>query len=72
MDIYSKPTDSKHYVSYFFNHLKPYLKNITFCLARRICAIAENGNVKYMKFKLLTIILKTEKYPQMLIEKWLW
>ena len=68
MNIYSKPTDSKH-CFLLFNHLKPYLKNIMFCLARRICAIAENGNVKYMKFKLQTTILKTEKYPQMLIEK---
>ena len=32
MNIYSKPTDSKRYVSYLSNHPKPCLKNIPFCL----------------------------------------
>ena len=34
--IYSKPTDSKRYISYLSNHPKPCLKNITFCLVRRM------------------------------------
>ena len=42
MNIYSKPTDSKSYVSYHSNHPKPCLKNITFCLARLICMTVEN------------------------------
>ena len=42
MDIYSKPTDSKRYVSFKSNHSKHCLKNISFSLARRICMIAEN------------------------------
>ena len=41
MKIYSKPTDSKPYVSFLSNHPKPCLKNIPFCLARRICMIVE-------------------------------
>ena len=51
MNIYSKPTDSKPYVSYLSNHPKHCLKNIPFCLARHICMIVENKNVKYMKLK---------------------
>ena len=42
---------SKRYVSYLSNHPKPCLKNIPFCLARRICMIVENKNVRYMKLK---------------------
>ena len=41
MNIYSKPTDSKHYVCYLSNHPKPCLKKILFCLARCICMIVE-------------------------------
>ena len=41
MNIYSKPTDSKPYVSYLSNHPKPCLKNIPFCLAIHICMIVE-------------------------------
>ena len=69
MNIYSKPTDSKRYVSYLSNHPKPCLKNIPFCLARRICMIVENKNVRYMKLKELRTILKTQKYPKMVLEK---
>ena len=69
MNIYSKPTDSKRYVSYRSNHLKPNLKNIPLCLARRICIIVENKNVRYMKLKELRTILKTQKYPKMVVEK---
>ena len=38
MNIHSKPTDSKRYVSYLSNHPKTYLKNTPFCLAKRICS----------------------------------
>ena len=69
MNIYSKPTDSKRYVSYLSNHSRPCLKNIPFCLARRICMIVENKHVRYMKLKELRTILKTQKYPKMVVEK---
>ena len=69
MNIYSKPTDSKGYFSYFSYHPKPCLKIIPFCLARRICMIVENKNVRFMKLKELRIILKTQKYPKMVVQK---
>ena len=46
MKIYSKATESKRYVSYLSNHPKPCLKNIPFCLPRRICMLVKNKNVK--------------------------
>ena len=69
MNIYSKPTDSKRYVSYLSNHPKPCLKNIPFFLARHICMIVENKNVRYIKLKELKTILKTQKYSKMVVEK---
>ena len=41
---------------------------ISFCLARRIYIIAENGNVTNMKLKELTTFLKTQKHPKMVVE----
>ena len=64
MNIYSKPTDLKRYVSYLSNHPKPCLANIPFCLAELICLIVEN-----MKLKELRTILKTQKYPKIVVEK---
>ena len=69
MDIYSKPTDSKRHVSYLSNYLKPCLKNVPFCLGSCICMIAKTKNVRYMKLKELKAILKTQKYPKMVVEK---
>ena len=45
MNIHSKPTNSKRYVSYLPNHSIFGFKNIQFFLVRRICMIAENKNV---------------------------
>ena len=69
MNIYSKPTDSKRYVSYISNHPKPCLKIIPFCTARRICMIVKNKNVRYIKLKELRTILKTQKYPKLVFQK---
>ena len=46
MNTYSKPADSKRYVSYLSKHPKPCLKKIPFYLVRRICMIVENKNVR--------------------------
>ena len=69
MNIYSKPTDSKRYVSYLSNHPKPCTKNTLFCLARRICVKVENKNVRRMRLKELRAILKNQKYPKMLLKR---
>ena len=51
MDIYNKPTDSKRYVPFTSNHPRHCLTNIPFSLARRICTIVENENIKEKRFK---------------------
>ena len=64
VDIYSKPTDSKRYVSFKLNHPKHCLKNIPFSLARRICMIAEKDSLKEVKLKELETILLEQHYPE--------
>ena len=64
-----RPTDSKRYVSYLSNHIEPCIKNIPFCLERRIFMIVDNKNVRYMKLKELRTILRTQKYPKTVVEK---
>ena len=68
MNIYSKPTDSKRYVPFDSNHPKSYLKNIPFCLARRICTIVENTKIKSVKLSELKDVLKKQRYPEKIID----
>ena len=51
MDIHDKPTDSKRIVPYTLNHPQHCLTNTPCSLARRVCTIAENENVKIKRFK---------------------
>ena len=46
MDIYYKPTDTHKCFPFSSNHPKHCKKNIPFTLARRICTIVENTEVK--------------------------
>ena len=66
MDIYNKPADSKRYVTFTSSHSRHCLTNVTFSLARRICTIVENENVKEKRFKELTQTLLEEKCPKSL------
>ena len=50
------------------NHRRHCLTNIPFSLARRICTIAENENVKEKRFKELKKTLLERKYPRSLTE----
>ena len=68
MDIYSKPTGSKRYVSFKSNHPKHCLKNMPFSLARRICMIAEKYSLKEIKLKELEILLLEQHYPERIIK----
>ena len=44
MDIYNKSVDSKRYVPFTSNQPRSCLRNIPFCLTRRICIITEEEN----------------------------
>ena len=68
MDIYSKPTDSKRYVSFKSNHPKHCLKNIPFSLACRICMIAEMISLKEIKLKELETTLLEQHCPERIIK----
>ena len=68
MDIYSKPTDSKRYVSFKSNHPKHCLKNIPFSLARRIFMISEKDSLKEIKLKELETLLLEQHYPERIIK----
>ena len=68
MDIYNKPTDSKRYVPFSSNHPRSCLRNIPFCLARRICAIVEEEEAKLKRLSELKTSLRKQKYPIALIE----
>ena len=68
MDIYSKSTDSKRYVSFKSNHPKHCLKNIPFSLALRICMIAEKNSLKEIKLKELETLLLEQNYPKRIIK----
>ena len=53
MNVYNKRTDSKRCAPFISNHLQHCLTNILFSLARTICAIVENENVKQNRFNKL-------------------
>ena len=66
MDIYNKTTDLKRYTLFTTNHLRHCLTNVPFSLARRICNIVENKNVKRKRFKELGKILVEQKHSKSL------
>ena len=67
MDIYSKPTDWKRYVSFKSNHPNHCFK-IPFSLACRICMITEKDSLKEIKLKELETILLEQHYPERIIK----
>ena len=66
MDIYNKPTDSKRYLSFTANRPQHCLTNVPFSLARRICTIAVNENVKEKYFKKLEKNIARTKIPKVI------
>ena len=68
MDIYNKPTDSKRYVPFTSNHIQHCLTDIPFSLARRICTIVEDKNIKEKCLKELKKTLLEQKCPKSVIE----
>ena len=68
MDNYHKPLDPKWYVPFTSTHPRHCLTNMPLSLARRMCTIIENENVKEKHFKELIKTLLEQKYPKSLIE----
>ena len=52
MNLYHKPTDTQKFLPFTSSHPNHCKRNILFCLAQRICAIAENNAEKLKKGRL--------------------
>lgn len=62
-DIYYKPTDTKQYLEYNSSHPRHTKNNIPFSLARRICTIVSNTELRDQRLKELSTFLQERKYP---------
>ena len=62
-DIYYKPTDSFQYLQYTSSHPRHTKNNIPFNLARRICMIVENQDIRKRRPHYLKQILLRKQYP---------
>ena len=67
-DIYRKPTDSQQYVHYKSCHPNHTKHNIPFNLARRICTIVEDNNLRHKRLTELKLNLIKQGYPKSLIQ----
>ena len=68
INIYYKSTDTHRCLSFSSNHLNHCKKDIHFALARHICTIVEDTEVKMKHLEKLTINLSKFKYSKQLIE----
>lgn len=67
-DIYYKPTDSKQYLLFDSCHPRHTKTSIPFSLARRLRVIISEDDTLKKRFAELKILLKTQHYPDNLIE----
>ena len=67
-DIYYKETDTHNYVPFCSFHPKQTLTNIPYSLARRICIIVSDTQVRETRFQELKRFLVRKKYPSDVIE----
>ena len=69
MDLYHKPTDTQRCLPFTSSHPNHCKRNIPFCLARRICTIAENNAEKLKNLENLKSNLSKYNYPDSLIKQ---
>ena len=67
-DIYYKPTDSFQYLPYTSSHPRRTENNIPYNLARRICMIVENQDIRKRRLCDLKQILLRKQYPAEIID----
>ena len=68
-DIYRKPTDTQLYLPYTSNHPRKCLQSIPYTLARRICTIVSDKNIKTTRLEELHATLLQRGYPYKLIQQ---
>ena len=64
MNLYYKSTDTHMCLPFSSNQPKHFKKNIPLTLARRICAIVENTEVKMKHLENLKMNLSKFQYPK--------
>ena len=69
MDLYHKPTDNQRRLPFTYSQPNHCKRNIPFCLARRICTIAENNTEKLKNLENLKSNLSKYHYPNSLIKQ---
>ena len=69
MDLYHKPTEIQRYILFLSSNLSNCKWNIAFCLARRICTIAENNAEKLKTFENLKSNLSKYNHLDSLIKQ---
>ena len=69
MHLYHKPTDTQRCLPFTSSQSNHYKRNIPFCLAQRICTIAENNAEKLKNLENLKTTLSKHHYPDSLIKQ---
>lgn len=67
-DLYSKETDTHQYLNFRSCHPSHTKRNIPFSLARRICTIVINPELRILRLKELKTYLLRQDYPENLID----
>ena len=66
-DIYHKPTDTKQYLHFNSAHERHIKTNLPYCMARRVCAIVTDNNLRALRLEELEECLLQRGYPLPLI-----
>ena len=69
LNLYHKPTDTQRCLYFTSSHQNHGKRNISFCLARRTCTIAENNVEKLKNLENLKANLSKYHYPDLLIKQ---
>ena len=67
-DIYYKPTDTKQYLHFRSSHERHVKTNLPYSLARRICTIVIDPNLRRQRLSELQNLLKLRGFPKSLID----
>ena len=68
-DIYRKITDTQQYLHFKSHHPKSCLTSIPYSLARRICTIVVDSNLRVLRLQELEVALGDRGYPISVIKK---
>jgi hypothetical protein len=67
-DVFYKETDTKQYLNYYSNHPRYIKNNIPYNLARRICTIVSEDDLRNQRLMELRLFLKQCFYPEDLVQ----